>query len=118
MSAPMRLRRDVDLELLSRLRRDLLQRDDLDSLAELLSLAGNDTRLKILYLLSRHEELCVCDLAGIIEMSVPAISHQLRKLRDRGLVSKRRQGQAIFYQVHNSPFTGFLRQLFRSHVVD
>ncbi len=107
------IRQDVDLDLLNRLRSDLLQRDDLGSLAELLSLAGNETRLKILYLLSRHQELCVCDLADITGMTVSAISHQLRKLRDRNLVSKRRDGQTIFYQLQDSPFTAFLRQLFR-----
>ena len=106
------IRQDVDLELLNRLRRDLLQRDDLESLAELLSLAGNETRLKILFLLSRHDELCVCDLADVTGMTVSAISHQLRKLRDRDLVTKRREGQTIFYQLQESPFSQFLRRLF------
>ncbi len=69
-----------------------------NSLSQILSLAGNEVRLKILYLLEEEEGgLCVCDLADILEMSIPAISQHLRKLKDANIIQPRRQGQTIFY---------------------
>lgn len=67
-------------------------------LSQVLSLAGNDVRLKILYLLEEEEGgLCVCDLSDILEMSIPAVSQHLRKLKDANIIQPRRQGQTIFY---------------------
>lgn len=71
----------------------------LDQLSQLLSLAGNDIRLKILYLLQEEKELCPCDLADILEMSVPAVSQHLRKLKDGHIIQPRREGQTIFYSI-------------------
>lgn len=68
-------------------------------LSKQLSLAGNEVRLKILWLLNR-EELCVCDLSDILQMSIPAISQHLRKLKDQDMVDFRRDGQTLFYFVH------------------
>ena len=56
-------------------------------------------RLDILYLLTRETELCVCDLADILSTTVSAVSHQLRILREHGLVDPRRHGQTIFYSL-------------------
>lgn len=69
-------------------------------LANILKLAGNDVRLKILFLLSREEQLCPCDLSDILDMSIPAISQHLRKLRDAGIVETTRDGQVIFYALN------------------
>lgn len=66
-------------------------------LSKVLALAGNKVRLKILYLLSEETELCPCDLSDILEMTVPAVSQHLRKLRDADLVQFRKEGQTIFY---------------------
>ncbi len=69
-----------------------------NNLSQILSLAGNEVRLKILYLLEEEEGgLCVCDLADILEMSIPAVSQHLRKLKDANIIQPRRQGQTIFY---------------------
>ncbi|MBV8256029.1 MAG: helix-turn-helix transcriptional regulator [Chitinophaga sp.] len=64
-----------------------------------LSLAGNDVRLKILYLLEEEKELCPCDLSDILGMSIPAISQHLRKLKDGNMVTSRKAGQTIFYSI-------------------
>lgn len=66
-------------------------------LSNVLALAGNSVRLKILYLLSEETELCPCDLADILDMTVPAISQHLRKLKDAKIVKTRKEGQTIFY---------------------
>src|SRR5699024_10822434 len=70
-----------------------------DRLVDILKLAANDVRLNILYLLSKEDQLCPCDLSDILDMSVPAISQHLRKLKDVGLVQSERDGQTIFYSL-------------------
>lgn len=68
-------------------------------LSNILSLTGNSVRLKILYLLNREDQLCVCDLSDILEMNVSAISQHLRKLKDRNLIFSRKEAQVIFYAI-------------------
>ncbi|HQS22878.1 MAG: transcriptional regulator [Sphingobacteriia bacterium 24-36-13] len=72
-------------------------KDSFLQLSALLSLAGNEVRLKILYLLDREKELCPCDLSDILGMTVPAISQHLRKMKDGHLIEFRKEGQTIFY---------------------
>ena len=67
------------------------------------------TRFKIVYLLLRHEQLCVCDLANILEVSSSAISQHLRKLKDMNFVSITRQKQMLFYSVKDNEFSKFFR---------
>jgi len=72
----------------------------IDRLVDILKLAANDVRLKILYLLSKENQLCPCDLGDILDMSIPAVSQHLRKLKDGGLVETERDGQVIFYSLN------------------
>lgn len=67
--------------------------------ADVLSLAGNEARLKILFLLKEEGELCPCDISDILSMTVPAVSQHLRKLKDGKLVSAKKTGQTIFYSL-------------------
>jgi len=59
---------------------------------------GNPTRLKILFALL-EEELCTCDLSNITGLSISAISHQLRILKDRKLIKYRKDGKNVFYSL-------------------
>ena len=59
---------------------------------------GDETRMKILCALST-DELCVNDIAAAVDMTKSAVSHQLRLLRDEGLVKSRREGKNIFYSL-------------------
>jgi DNA-binding transcriptional ArsR family regulator len=68
-------------------------------LSQVLSLASNDVRMKMLYLLEEENELCVCDLADILEMTIPAVSQHLRKLKDGNILQTRRDGQTIYYSL-------------------
>ena len=106
------IRKNVDVPILRGLQEHLHEKWDLENLADLLTVAGNETRLKILFLLANQPELCVCDLADVTGMTVSSISHQLSKLRAHGLLSKRREGQTIFYRLLDTPFVAFLKQLF------
>jgi len=69
------------------------------SLSNVLALAGNEVRLKIIYLLEEEKELCPCDLADILGMSIPAVSQHLRKLKDGNIVETRKEGQTIYYSL-------------------
>ena len=68
-------------------------------LSNILALAGNEVRLKIIYLLEEERELCPCDLADILGMSIPAVSQHLRKLKDGNIVETRKEGQTIYYSL-------------------
>ncbi len=67
--------------------------------SKVMALAGNETRLKILYLLFKEKQLCVCDLSDILHTSVSAVSQHLRKLKDGRLVRDQKIGQTIFYSI-------------------
>ncbi len=69
------------------------------SISKILGLAGNEARLKMLYLIYQEGELCPCDLSDILNMSVPAVSQHLRKLKDGGMVIDKKIGQTVFYSV-------------------
>ncbi len=82
-------------------------------LTKLLSIAGSDVRLKILYLLEEEGELCPCDLADILKMSVPAVSQHIRKIKDAGIITSRRDGQTFYYSL-NSDETMLFESIFKS----
>jgi ArsR family transcriptional regulator, lead/cadmium/zinc/bismuth-responsive transcriptional repressor len=70
-----------------------------ECLSTILALAGNEVRLKMIYLLEEEKELCPCDLADILGMSIPAVSQHLRKLKDGNIVETRKEGQTIYYSL-------------------
>ncbi|MBA2435131.1 MAG: winged helix-turn-helix transcriptional regulator [Chthoniobacterales bacterium] len=78
---------------------EVLFSPQLEEFAEFLGLVGNGTRLKIVFLLTEFKELCVCDLAEILDLSVSAVSQQLARLRTFGLLKSRRENQTIFYSI-------------------
>ncbi|APM41055.1 ArsR/SmtB family transcription factor [Clostridium kluyveri] len=67
-------------------------------LSELFKILGDYTRIKIIYSLSK-KELCVCDIAEVVQMSQSAISHQLRILKAARLVKFRREGKSVYYSL-------------------
>ncbi len=94
------------------IRKSLEFAPELEEAAELFTLASNSTRLKILFLLDRLKELCVCDLAEMLDVSVSAVSQHLAKLRAYGLATTRRDAQTIYYRLTDHPFLGRLRPIF------
>ena len=76
----------------------LEEADLVPALVDLYKLLGNATRLKILLAL-RLGELCVCDMAHVLELSIPATSHQLKMLREHGWVRMRNDGKMVYYQL-------------------
>ncbi|KUJ94302.1 MAG: Transcriptional regulator, ArsR family [Archaeoglobus fulgidus] len=82
--------------------------DKIIELAEFLQAFADSSRLKILLALSKRE-LCNCDLSAITGLSVSAISHQLRLLKDRKLVKYRREGKSVFYSLDDEHVGAILR---------
>ena len=77
--------------------RDLMSSEEsLFSLADFFRVFGDSTRIKILYALF-ESELCVCDIAGTLNMTVSAVSHQLKTLKQARLVSSKRNGKSVIY---------------------
>ena len=72
--------------------------DELYDLAEIFKVFGDSTRIKILYVLF-ESEMCVCDIAQLLNMNQSAISHQLKILKQSRLVKSRREGKAVFYSL-------------------
>lgn len=70
-------------------------------LANLFKIFANNTRLRLLHALVRGTELCVSDLADSVGMKAQAVSNQLQKLVDRGVLGSRRDGKNIFYRVED-----------------
>jgi ArsR family transcriptional regulator len=81
----------------------------LDLVANFYKLFGDPTRIRILSALA-IEEMNVCDIAKLLEMTKSAISHQLKKLRDANLVKYRRSGKEIFYSLDDDHVKTVLSQ--------
>ena len=77
--------------------------------ADLFKVFGDPTRVRILYSLSEGE-LCVCDIASVLQMTQSAISHQLRILKEKRLVKFRRDGKTIYYSLADSHVKTILKQ--------
>lgn len=81
----------------------------LDDISDLFKLFSDSTRIKILFVLLKSEQ-CVCAISEILGMTQSAISHQLRLLRQGGLVKSRREGKSIFYSLADSHVSTMLSQ--------
>ncbi len=88
----------VHQDTVERVREQLPPDETLYDLAELFKMFGDSTRVKILYALL-ESELCVCDIAKLMEVSQSAVSHQLRVLKGSKLVKYRREGKTVYYSL-------------------
>lgn len=70
--------------------------DTFESLSSFFKVLGDPTRMKIMWALDR-QELCVCDIADLLDMTKSAVSHQLAVLRHTNLVKYRKEGKSVFY---------------------
>ncbi|SMO48127.1 transcriptional regulator, ArsR family [Flavobacterium nitrogenifigens] len=96
------IRQQADIKQIVRCKDRVLElNDSFDYLSNGLELAGNNVRLRILFLLYEEKQLCVCDISDILDMSISSISQHLRKLKDRKLIETKREAQTIFYSLAN-----------------
>ncbi len=88
-------------DLVARLRRAVPDDDQLEDTRALFAALADKTRLKILHALKDGDELCVCDVAHVLGMSVSAASHHLRKMRDLKILEHRSDGKMAYYSVRD-----------------
>lgn len=84
-----------------------LQTVDISSVAQILKAIADKNRVKITYALCQDDELCVCDIANIIGVTVANASHHLRTLHKQGIVKFRKEGKLAFYSLDDE----YIRQI-------
>lgn len=89
---------EVHPQIVAQLQETMLEQEQYQQLSELFKMFADATRLKILSLLF-HQELCVCDMAELLQMNQSAVSHQLRVLRQNRIIKSRRDGKNIYYSL-------------------
>ncbi len=99
----------VHEDIVKQVERVMPDEQQLIDLSEFFRVFGDSTRIKILYALSQSE-LCVCDIATLLQMGQSAISHQLRILKQMRLVNFRREGKTVFYSLADSHIQTILSQ--------
>ena len=89
----------LDSRGLARMKEKVKANGDVDALADFFSVVGNPHRLRILLYLTQTEELCVCDLADLLDMNITAASAHLTKMKLQGVLKTRRDAQMIYYSI-------------------
>lgn len=102
--------------LLDMVRNELPTDELLCDLADLFKIFGDTTRMKILFSLF-ESELCVCAIAELLGMAQPAISHQLKVLKNNKLVDSRREGKTIYYFLADDHVRSIIGQGF-DHLIE
>ncbi len=90
--------RVIHQDKVSQARDGSLELHEIEELSQIFKAFGDPSRLRILHALST-QEMCVCDLAALLEISESAVSHQLRLLRTMKLVANRRDGNILYYRL-------------------
>ena len=99
----------VHEDVIAKVEAEMPPEEMLYDLAELFKVFGDSTRIKILYALL-GSELCVNDIAQLLNLTQTAVSHQLRVLKANKLVKFRREGKTIFYALDDAHIEGILSQ--------
>ncbi|MDD3692582.1 MAG: metalloregulator ArsR/SmtB family transcription factor [Oscillospiraceae bacterium] len=101
-------------DIVERVRARMLNKDDIQDISKLFKVLGDFTRVKIISALL-HSEMCVCDIAALLNMTKSAISHQLRVLKQARLVKYRRDGKIVFYSLDDRHIKNIFNQA-HSHI--
>lgn len=89
-------------QLVARLRSAMPSDDDIEEAHVVFAALADRTRLRVMHALKSGDELCVCDVAHVLGMSVSAASHHLRKLRDLKILKYRTDGKMAYYSVRDA----------------
>ena len=93
----------------NKIKKTILPQERLVTLAEMFKVISDNTRIKIILSL-RESELCVCDISHILGLSISAVSHQLRMLRNLGIVKYRNEGKLVFYSLDNEHIMKLIKE--------
>lgn len=99
-------------DIVKQVKSKMPQEEILYDLAELFKVFGDSTRIKILWALD-ESEMCVCDIAFLLNMTQSAVSHQLRVLKQADLVKNRRAGKIVFYSLDDE----HVKQIFNQGLI-
>ena len=99
----------IHKDLVEKNKKELMDDGLLGNIADFFKIFSDKTRLKILSILLK-DELCVCDIATILEMSHSSISHKLRVLRQFKVVKNRKEGKVVYYSLDDSHINNILSQ--------
>ena len=91
----------IHKDIVEHLMKNLPEEDFMNTLTEFFKIFADKSRLKILWLLDKNE-LCVCDIACLLNMTKSAISHQIKLLRTANLVRSRREGKEVYYTLSDN----------------
>ncbi len=91
----------INEEAVNQVKEQMLPEEETKKLADTFKVLGDPTRIKLIQALSINE-LCVCDLATLLDMTQSAVSHQLRVLRNMRLVKYRKEGKVVYYSLDDS----------------
>ena len=100
--------RVIHLDRLAKARKEAIPQRELDRLSLVYKAMADPTRLKIAMALVQGE-MCVCDLAALLNISDSAVSHQIRRLKDLYLVKSRREGQVLYYSLDDQHVADLLQ---------
>lgn len=100
----------MDKTKLQRIKKELRNAKALIQCAKEFNMVGDITRLKICYLLCRHTELTVGEMAEIVGVSISAVSHTLKKLQKTHIVENRQAFRNVYYKLKKSHFTNLLKK--------
>ena len=103
-------------DVVERVRRKMPDETTVYEVSEIFKVFGDSTRSRIICAL-RLEEMCVCDLAALLNMTQSAISHQLRILRSSRLVKSRKQGRVVYYSLDDAHI-GEIFSLAFTHIME
>lgn len=104
----------MSIDKLNKIRQELKNTKNIEDCAYEFSIVGDETRMKICWLLCHHPELSVSEIAIILGQSVSTVSHSLKKLRDFSLVETRRVKKNVFYKLSDCNFNEHLKKILKT----
>ncbi len=105
------LQNEVHLENIKKAKKAMPSAERMGDAAFIFKMLGDNTRLRIIMALMENE-MCVCDLAELLQMTKSAVSHQLAPLRNAKLIKYRKSGKNVFYSLDDAHVTGMVQMVF------
>ena len=102
----------IHAEKVDQVQTELKDKDFADLLV-LSKCRGDSSRVQLLYALATYKEMCVCDLAAILDASMATTSHHLRFLKKNGLTKSYQEGKMVYYSLANEEIVTFIRSVLR-----
>lgn len=85
-------------DIVAKVKKQILSEETLLAIADFYKALSDSTRIKIINALDQHE-MCVCDIAVLLNMTKSAVSHQLKYLKEMNIIKPRKQGKIVFYSL-------------------